>query len=163
MQSGLENGVQPWAAMLPNDFNTKTQLSFACRFLFGCRRSGDKCDGASRRIRKARGNGRGVLRPSAALTTALRQTKAPEHWQTSRRCRAVRWRWIPAAASERWPVVLREGERPLLGLFVMMQAGDLPEAMRKRTWSESPLIIHAADGSVHPEYAAVKLAFGFPP
>jgi tRNA1Val (adenine37-N6)-methyltransferase len=63
----------------------------------------------------------------------------------------------------RRPVVLREGERPLLGLFVLMRASDLPEAMRTRTWSEPPLIIRAVDGSVHPEYSAVKLAFGFPP
>jgi hypothetical protein len=45
----------------------------------------------------------------------------------------------------------------------MMRMGDLPETMRERTWSEPPLIIRAADGSIHPEYAAVKLAFGFPP
>jgi len=63
----------------------------------------------------------------------------------------------------RRPVVLREGERPLLGLFVMMRASDLPETARQRTWSEPPLVIRAADGSIHPEYAAVKLAFGFPP
>jgi tRNA1Val (adenine37-N6)-methyltransferase len=63
----------------------------------------------------------------------------------------------------RRPIVLREGERPLLGLFVMMRAEDLPEAVRSRTWSEPPLIIRARDGSVHPEYVAVKLAFGFPP
>ena len=60
-------------------------------------------------------------------------------------------------------VVLREGERPLLGLFVMMRGEDLPEAMRQRTWSEPELIIRAADGTIHPEYAAVKLSFGFPP
>lgn len=63
----------------------------------------------------------------------------------------------------RRPVVLREGERPLLGLFGMMRAGDLPDWMRGRTWSEPPLIIRAQDGSVHPEYSAVKLSFGFPP
>lgn len=61
------------------------------------------------------------------------------------------------------PVALREAERPLLGLFGMMRATDLPERMRERTWSEPPLIIRARDGSVHPEYSAVKLAFGFPP
>lgn len=61
------------------------------------------------------------------------------------------------------PVVLREGERPLLGLFAMMRAEDLPEWMRARTWAEPPLIIRADDGSVSPEYSAVKLAFGFPP
>jgi tRNA1Val (adenine37-N6)-methyltransferase len=63
----------------------------------------------------------------------------------------------------RRPVVLREGERPLLGLFVMSRREDLPERMHARTWSEPPLIIRAADGSVHPEYAAVKTSFGFPP
>lgn len=61
------------------------------------------------------------------------------------------------------PVVLREGERPLLGLFGMMRAEDLPEWMRARIWSEPPLIIRTRDGAVHPEYSAVKLAFGFPP
>ncbi len=63
----------------------------------------------------------------------------------------------------RRPVVLREGEPPLLGLFAMMRRNDLPEAMRGRTWEEPPLIIRSADGSVHPEYCAVKLSFGFPP
>lgn len=60
-------------------------------------------------------------------------------------------------------VVLREGERPLLGLFGMMRAEDLPERMRGQTWTEQPLIIRTADGAVHPEYSAVKLSFGFPP
>ncbi len=63
----------------------------------------------------------------------------------------------------RRPVLLREGERPLLGLFGMMRSEDLPERMRGQTWSEPPLIIRARDGSVHPEYSAVKLSFGFPP
>jgi tRNA1(Val) A37 N6-methylase TrmN6 len=63
----------------------------------------------------------------------------------------------------RRPVVFKEGEPPLVTLFLMMRAGDLPEAMRARTWIEPPLVIRAADGSVHPEYAAVKLAVGFPP
>jgi tRNA1(Val) A37 N6-methylase TrmN6 len=65
----------------------------------------------------------------------------------------VRWR----------PVALREGERRLLGLFVMMRATDLPESMRSETWTEPPLTIRARDGAVHPEYRAVKLSFGFPP
>ncbi|MEI8341663.1 MAG: hypothetical protein WCH43_09035, partial [Verrucomicrobiota bacterium] len=65
----------------------------------------------------------------------------------------VRWR----------PVILREPDRPLLGLFGMMRSLDLPEPMRMRTWTEPPLIIRALDGSIHPEYSAVKLAFGFPP
>jgi tRNA1(Val) A37 N6-methylase TrmN6 len=63
----------------------------------------------------------------------------------------------------RRPVVFREGEAPLVTLFAMVRATDLPEAMRGRTWVEPPLVIRAADGSVHPEYAAVKLAIGFPP
>ncbi|MFN7138808.1 MAG: tRNA1(Val) (adenine(37)-N6)-methyltransferase [Limisphaerales bacterium] len=64
----------------------------------------------------------------------------------------------------RWrPIVLRETERPLLGLFAMMRSDDLPEKMRQQTWAEPPLIIRRKDGSVHPEYAAVKLSFGFPP
>ncbi len=67
-----------------------------------------------------------------------------------------------AVIVRRRPVIFREGEPPMLGLFVMMRASDLPEAWR-RTWVEPPLIIRSADGTVHPEYAAVKLAFGFPP
>jgi hypothetical protein len=63
----------------------------------------------------------------------------------------------------RRPVVFREGEPPLVGLFALMRADDLPELFRTSTWVEPPLIIRTADGSVHPEYAAVKLAVGFPP
>jgi tRNA1(Val) A37 N6-methylase TrmN6 len=65
----------------------------------------------------------------------------------------VRWR----------PVLLREGNRPLLGLFAMMNAQDLPEWMQREPWTEPPLIIRKADGSIHPEYSAIKLSFGFPP
>jgi tRNA1(Val) A37 N6-methylase TrmN6 len=61
------------------------------------------------------------------------------------------------------PVMLREGEPPLLGLFGMMRAEDLPPAMHAKTWEEPPLIIRARNGEVHPEYSAVKLSFGFPP
>jgi tRNA1(Val) A37 N6-methylase TrmN6 len=67
------------------------------------------------------------------------------------------------AIVRRRPVVFREGEPPLVGLFLMMRAGDLPAHMKRRTWVEPPLVIRAADGTVHPEYAAVKLAIGFPP
>jgi len=63
----------------------------------------------------------------------------------------------------RRPVVFKEGEPPLVTLFAMVRAADLPEAMRDRTWVEPGLVIRAADGSVHPEYAAVKLSIGFPP
>ena len=61
------------------------------------------------------------------------------------------------------PIVFREGEPPLLGLFLMMRKADLPESLHDKTWHEPPLLIRAGDGSVHPEYAAVKLSFGFPP
>jgi tRNA1(Val) A37 N6-methylase TrmN6 len=60
-------------------------------------------------------------------------------------------------------VVFREGERSLIALFAMMRESDLPPHMHDRTWVEPPLVIRCADGHVHPEYAAVKLAVGFPP
>lgn len=63
----------------------------------------------------------------------------------------------------RRPIVMKEGEPALLSLFAMCRAEDLPEAMRAQTWVEPPLIIRDAAGGVHPEYAAVKLSFGFPP
>ena len=61
------------------------------------------------------------------------------------------------------PVIFREGEPPLVALFGMMRADDLPEWFRRRTWEETPLIIRTRDGEIHPEYSAVKLAIGFPP
>ena len=67
------------------------------------------------------------------------------------------------AIVRRRPVVFKEGEPPLITLFAMVPAGDLPERMRTQTWVEPALVIRAADGSVHPEYAAVKLSIGFPP
>jgi tRNA1Val (adenine37-N6)-methyltransferase len=67
------------------------------------------------------------------------------------------------AIIRRRPIVFREGEPPLVTLFGMMRADDLPQAMRGRTWVEPPLVIRTSDGQVHPEYAAVKLSVGFPP
>ena len=61
------------------------------------------------------------------------------------------------------PVVFREGDPALVGLFGMMRAEDLPEWMRGQTWTEPELIIRTRDGKIHPEYSAVKLAIGFPP
>jgi tRNA1(Val) A37 N6-methylase TrmN6 len=61
------------------------------------------------------------------------------------------------------PVVFREGDAPLVRLFGMMRAADLPARGAWRTWAEPPLVIRASDGTVHPEYAAMKLAVGFPP
>jgi hypothetical protein len=61
------------------------------------------------------------------------------------------------------PVVFREGNPPLVALFVMMRADDLPGWFRSQTWTEPALIIRARDGKIYPEYSALKLAIGFPP
>ncbi len=61
------------------------------------------------------------------------------------------------------PVVFREGDPTMIGLFGMMRAEDLPEWFRGQTWAEPPLIIRTREGKIHPEYSAVKLAIGFPP
>jgi tRNA1Val (adenine37-N6)-methyltransferase len=63
----------------------------------------------------------------------------------------------------RRPVVFRESEPPLIGLFGLMRAVDLPEWFRGQTWEEPPLTIRTREGNIHPEYSAVKLAIGFPP
>ena len=63
----------------------------------------------------------------------------------------------------RRPVVFREGEAPLVALFGMMRAVDLPDWFRDQTWIEPELIIRTREGKIHPEYSAVKLAIGFPP
>lgn len=68
-----------------------------------------------------------------------------------------------AVIVRRRPVVFRDGDAPLVELFAMMRAVDLPEEMRRQTWVEPPLVIRTVSGDVHPEYAVVKLAFGFPP
>jgi tRNA1Val (adenine37-N6)-methyltransferase len=68
-----------------------------------------------------------------------------------------------ATVVRRRPVVFREGDAPIVELFAMMRAADLPEEMHQRTWVEPALVIRRLDGQVHPEYAAVKIAFGFPP
>ena len=65
----------------------------------------------------------------------------------------VRWR----------PVILRESDPPLLGLFCMTKNSDVPERVRKQPWVEPPLIIRTSAGAVHPEYSVIKLSFGFPP
>jgi len=61
------------------------------------------------------------------------------------------------------PVVFREGDPPLVALFGLMRAADLPDWFRGQTWTEPDLIIRRRDGKIHPEYSAVKLAIGFPP
>jgi tRNA1Val (adenine37-N6)-methyltransferase len=61
------------------------------------------------------------------------------------------------------PVVFREGDPALVGLFGMMRADDLPEWFHGQTWTEPDLIIRTHEGKIHREYSAVKLAIGFPP
>lgn len=63
----------------------------------------------------------------------------------------------------RRPVVFREGEEPLIGLFALMRSTDLPEWFRAGTWVEPTLTVRTREGSIHPEYSAVKLSIGFPP
>jgi tRNA1(Val) A37 N6-methylase TrmN6 len=63
----------------------------------------------------------------------------------------------------RRPVVLREDDEPLLSLFGMFRADQLPAGFAKTPWVEPALTIRQKDGQVHPEYAAVKLTIGFPP
>jgi tRNA1(Val) A37 N6-methylase TrmN6 len=65
--------------------------------------------------------------------------------------------------TRRRPVVFREGDAPLIGLFLMMRGMDLPAFMLERTWVEPPLIIRTANGDIHDEYAALKLSVGFSP
>ena len=61
------------------------------------------------------------------------------------------------------PVVFRAGDPALVALFGMMRAADLPEWFRGQTWTEPELIIRTREGTIHPEYSAVKLAIGFLP
>lgn len=58
-------------------------------------------------------------------------------------------------------VVFKEGEPPMLSLFCAHRAVDLPPS--RAAWIEPPLTIRTAAGAVHPEYAAIRLSFGFPP
>ena len=61
------------------------------------------------------------------------------------------------------PVVFREASAPLIGLFGLTRSHDLPEGFRDCTFEEPALTIRRADGTIHPEYQALKLAIGFPP
>jgi len=61
------------------------------------------------------------------------------------------------------PVIFREGDPPLVALFGLMRAEDLPEWFRGQTWAEPDLVIRTRAGKIHAEYSAVKLAIGFPP
>jgi tRNA1Val (adenine37-N6)-methyltransferase len=60
-------------------------------------------------------------------------------------------------------IIFREGDAPLIGLFGMMRRQDLPDSWVPDPWVEPDLVIRDAQGQIHPEYSAVKLAIGFPP
>lgn len=61
-------------------------------------------------------------------------------------------------------VVFKEGEPPLIALFAAARSEDMPSTVRERGgFLEPPLIIRDRNGQVHPEYAAVRMSFGFPP
>ncbi len=63
----------------------------------------------------------------------------------------------------RWRPVALKGPRPYLGLFAMQRSQDLPEEYRDQTFEEPVLTVRREDGTLDPEYAAVKMSFGFPP
>lgn len=78
--------------------------------------------------------------------------------------RAVRGALDAGLVLIRWrPVCFREGDEPLVALYVFARACDLPPELHQDPWREPTLVIRRADGSVHPEYARIKLSFGFPP
>lgn len=79
-------------------------------------------------------------------------------WEGAREARLITLRMRP--------IVLKEGEEPLLGVFLLARAQDYPESLREKSmplWREPPLVIRCKDGSVHPEYTVFKAAIGFPP
>jgi tRNA1(Val) A37 N6-methylase TrmN6 len=57
-------------------------------------------------------------------------------------------------------VIFKEGEPSLIALFAAARIGDIPP---RDALIEPPLTIRRADGSVHPEYAVIRMSFGFPP
>jgi len=61
------------------------------------------------------------------------------------------------------PVCFKEGLKPLIGLFAMIQRQDLPEEMRNKIFREAALTIRNQAGDTTDEYKVVKLSFGFPP
>ena len=118
----------------------------ACRFeMLGC--IADYCAAAAQHLNPA-----GVFACVFPVTPAAQKGRVEEA-AAKARLSIIRWR----------PIVLREEEPPLLGLFCLMLTSDLPEGKRAQTWTEPPLIIRTRDGAVHPEYSTVKLSFGFPP
>lgn len=61
-------------------------------------------------------------------------------------------------------IVFKEGVVPLISLFAAVRAADVPWTVRGRgPVVEAPLTIRDRNGGVTPEYAAVRMSFGFPP
>jgi len=58
-------------------------------------------------------------------------------------------------------IIFKEGEPPMISLFAAARVADIPPG--REAWIEPPLIIRTMNGSVHPEYAAIRISFGFPP
>lgn len=58
-------------------------------------------------------------------------------------------------------VVFKEGEPPLVTLFACSRVEDVPATYV--AFVEAPLVIRCADGSVSPEYSAVRMSVGIPP
>ena len=65
----------------------------------------------------------------------------------------IRWRRV-------W---LQEGDDYHLGVFVMQRRDDLPADFRDPRVEERSIVVRQRDGSLSPEYRALKLAIGFPP
>ena len=108
------------------------------------------------------------MRFSIADTIAARSFAYPDRIaiQTTDDCLSMTYGevWRRIVALESVVARVRSGSHGrMVGLFLTMRATDLPTGARDRTWVEPPLIIRAADGSMHPEYAVVKLSIGFPP
>jgi tRNA1(Val) A37 N6-methylase TrmN6 len=64
------------------------------------------------------------------------------------------------ALLRRRDVIFKEGEPPLISLFAAMRVGDFPP---RDPYVEAPLTIRTREGAVHPEYAVIRMSFGFPP
>lgn len=58
-------------------------------------------------------------------------------------------------------VVFKEGEAPLITLFLATRVGDIPSTYG--AFVEPALTIRTRDGGVDPEYSAIRMSFGFPP
>ncbi|MFZ9886418.1 MAG: tRNA1(Val) (adenine(37)-N6)-methyltransferase [Myxococcota bacterium] len=64
------------------------------------------------------------------------------------------------------PVCFKEGvpaERSGLRLYLAAATVDLPPGFPDRAVEEPPLTIRSRNGSIDPEYSALKMSFGFPP